>query len=380
MNANSKSLQAKGTAAHNAKTMTASKVGVLAQLVQPNNVTTTPEAKQLLYGTPTYPVTDGWFVNIGRKYDAFCPNNQFGDAEIGKRSLFIVDSVRELEDVAIISRSRAQHWDDLIERQKREEVFFVKVVKTGLTNDGNGWASAEFTEGKCKGRTAFIPARHMHGRDVSQLEGQLIPVTIAKLDPKDGKSGLIHLNYEHKGRNNSDEALAAFKPGEYVDGRVLRFISAQKQDSHPSVIVLLKKNGLCVEAMVHKTEVSGYPEQKANETMAVGDTIKVQVLRRSEGNKSYALSMRSEERAKFLANVEPGDVLGVTVSRACKDGYFVDLGNSIEVMLRTNQLVHKNGGYETLTVGSEVKVVVFKFNKETGKLLLNRGHLSAEMR
>jgi ribosomal protein S1 len=381
MNANSKALQTKGTAAHTAKALTSSKVGVLAQLVQPNNVTTTPEPKQLLYGTPTYPVKDGWFVSIGRKYDAFCPNNQFGDAEIGKRSLFIVDSVRELEDVAIISRNKAQHWDELLDRQRREEVFFVKVVKTGLTNDGNSWTSVEFVEGRCKGRTAFIPARHMHGRNAAEFENKLIPVTVAKLDPKDGsKSGLIHLNYEHKGRRNSDAALSAFKDGEYVEGRVLRFISAQKNDTHPSVIVLLRRYGLSVEAMVHKTEVAEYPEQTADELMCVGDTIKVQIMRRSDGNKSFALSMRSEERAKFLANVEPGDVLGVTVTRPCKFGYFVDLGNSIEMMIRTNQLAHKDGGYETLTVGSEIKVVVFKFDKETGKMVLNRGHLKAELR
>ncbi|HEY9757387.1 MAG TPA: S1 RNA-binding domain-containing protein [Oculatellaceae cyanobacterium] len=380
MNANSKALHTKGNAAESTNALTVSKAGVLAQLVAPNNVMSTPETKQLLYGTPTYPVTGGWFVNIGRKYDAFCPNSEFGDAEISTRSLFIVTKVRSLEDVAIISRVKAQPWDELISLQKTQEVFFVKVVKTGGNNEGSNWAVVEFLEGsKCKGLKGFIPPRHLHVRDAAALDGQLLPVTVAKLDPRGSKEGLIHLSYEQRNRENSESALAAFKPGEYVEGTVLRFISTKKSDTHPSVIVQLRKDEHIVEAMIHNTEVTGFPAQKANEVLTVGQTVRVHILRRSANNKSFALSMRSEEKARFLSAVEPGFVLEATVTRKCDYGYFVDLGKSIEAMIRTNQLVHKNGKFETLKVGDVINVLVFKYDKETGKLILNRGHLKPEL-
>src|ERR1700678_2302625 len=68
-------------------------------------------ANQLfIEGTPCKMVTDGAMVDIGGKYDGFCPISDIGDAAINQRTLFMLTASKE-EEMPILSRTKAQTWE-----------------------------------------------------------------------------------------------------------------------------------------------------------------------------------------------------------------------------------------------------------------------------
>ena len=351
----------------------------LAKFVEHNDFLRAPMQKQIVYGTGTRNVKDGMFVSIGRKFDAFCPKSEIGDATPGEAALFLVTSSNNEESVPTVSRVKAAVWEELAALHQNNEVAFVKIVKVDRGRGENAIGLiAEFAEGLAKGMRAHLPAETLQrGADLSKFVGQILPVVVTKLNPQRG-DGMIYVNYNRVFGNNKGEAVASIAVGEQLQGRVLKFINAAKGDEHPSVLVLMEKEGLTVEGMIHKTEVTGYPEHKATDFLKVGDRISARILRASTARRTLVLGLRSEERAKFLAGVEEGSIVTGKVSRETSFGYFVDLGNGIEGLLRPHQLIRANKQNETFKKGEEIAVIILEIDAAKDRLLLGRRGLKPE--
>ena len=87
---------------------------------------------------------------------------------------------------------------------------------------------------------------------------------------------------------------------------------------------------------------------------------------------------RSEAREEMLATIKEGDILEGVVKNITDYGAFVDLG-SVDGLLHVTDISWRriNHPSEVLTFGQDIKVVVIKFNEETGRISLGMKQLDA---
>jgi ribosomal protein S1 len=350
----------------------------------------TAQEREFILGVPSIIGKDGMFVTLGGKFDGYCPISDIGDAKIGERTLFKVMSSNNEDAMPTLSRSKAQVWESITTLAQSAEPTLVKVLKVAHGKNGNAVTglSVMFEEGAIKGAIGHMPSWELsRNTDLNGLVGQVIAASVTEVAPqKGGKNGLVLLSHIKAFGENTREAVSRVRIGETIEAKVLKFIKAAKGDEHPSVLVTFAKavevDGIeevqHLHAMIHKTEVSGYPHKKATEFLKVGDTIKTQVLRASTDKRTVVLGMRSEERADFLSQIEEGHVLVGTIARSLPFGYFVDLGSGIEGLLRVQSLRNVNKQPEKLAIGSEVKVVVLQNDRAKDKLLLGRRELPVQ--
>jgi ribosomal protein S1 len=350
----------------------------------------TAQEREFILGVPSIIGKDGMFVTLGGKFDGYCPISDIGDAKIGERTLFKVMSSNNEDAMPTLSRSKAQVWESITTLAQSAEPTLVKVLKVAHGKNGNAVTglSVMFEEGSVKGTIGHMPSWELsRNTDLNGLVGQVIAASVTEVAPqKGGKNGLVLLSHMKAFGENTREAVSRVRIGETIEAKVLKFIKAAKGDEHPSVLVTFTKavevDGIQevqhLHAMIHKTEVSGYPHKKATEFLKVGDTIKTQVLRASTDKRTVVLGMRSEERADFLSQIEEGHVLVGTIARSLPFGYFVDLGSGIEGLLRVQSLRNVNKQPEKLAIGSEVKVVVLQNDRVKDKLLLGRRELPVQ--
>lgn len=350
----------------------------------------TAQEREFITGVPNIISNDGMFVTLGAKFDGFCPTSEIGDAKLSERTLFKVMSSNNEDAMPTISRLKAQVWESITTLAQLAQPTVVKVLKVARNKKGNASTglSVMFEDGAAKGFVGHMPTWELpRNADLNAMVGQVIAATVTEVAPqKGGKNGLVLLSHTRAFGENSREAVSRIKIGEQIDAKVLKFIKAAKDDEHPSVLVtferVVERDGIeevqhC-HAMIHKTEVSGYPQRKATDFIKVGDTIQANVMRASTDKRTVALGMRLGERAEFLSQIEEGHVLVGRIARSLPFGYFVDLGAGIEGLLRTQSLRRIHGQLEKLEISSEVKVVVLQNDRVRDKLLLGRRELPVQ--
>jgi ribosomal protein S1 len=355
-----------------------------------NNKLHTVQEKEFILGVPSIIGKDGMFVTLGGKHDGYCPISDIGDAKVGERYLFKVMSSNNEDAMPTLSRSKAQLWESITALAQTAEPTLVRVLKIARAKNGNAVTglSVIFEDGALKGTVGHLPTWELNrNSDLGSLVGQLIAATVTEIAPhKGGKNGLVLLSHIKAFGENTRLAVSRVKVGETIEAKVLKFIKAAKGDEHPSVLVTFTKSveidGMeevqHLHAMIHKTEISGYPHKKATDFLKVGDTVKTQVLRASTEKKTVVLGMRSQERAEYLSQIEEGHILSGTVARSLPFGYFVDLGSGIEGLLRVQSLRNVNKQPEKFELGAEVKVVVLVNDRAKDKLLLGRRELPTQ--
>jgi ribosomal protein S1 len=351
----------------------------------------TAQEREFIMGVPSTIGKNGMCVTLGGKHDGYCPISDIGDAKVGERTLFKVMSSNNEDAMPTLSRSKAQLWESITSLAQSAEPTLVKVLKVAHGKNGNAVTglSVMFEDGAAKGTIGHMPSWELaRNTDLNSLVGQVIAAAVTEVAPhKGGKNGLVLLSHTRAFGENTKAAVSHVKIGEPIEAKVLKFINAAKNDEHPSVLVTFTKNVEVdgveevqhLHAIIHKTEVKGYPHKKATDFLKVGDTIKTQVLRASTEKRTVVLGMRAEERAEFLSQIEAGHVLVGTIARSLPGvGFFVDLGSGIEGFLRVQSLRSVNKQPETLKIGSEVKVVVLVNDRVKDKLLLGRRELPAQ--
>lgn len=371
--------------------------------LQPNERTTVisgkggkirvPELRQIITGTPVLAAKDGMYVTFGGKFDAFCPNAELGDAQLGKPALFRVTSARNEEAVATLSRKQALAWEKVAEATTEVGPTFVKVLKVARKRHNNEVTglSVEFAQGAATGLVAHIPYWETNRTDeLNSLVGKVIAAVITEASPdKGGENGLLVASHNKAFAKNTTKAVHAVKTGEKLEGKIMKFIFADKKDKHPSALIYVTKlvedknsdtyqTEHVIYGLVPKSELPGYPNKLGTDTLKIGDTVTAQVLRINVNERRVVFGLRHEERAAYLSGIERGHVLVGQVSRILDFGVFIDLGHGIEGLLRNEDLRKVKGKREKLAVNDQVKIVVLQNDTVKSRLLLSRKALGAE--
>ena len=310
----------------------------------------------LLTGTIVNVRDDGFFVDIGRKSEAFLPREDAvdGDAEA---ELAVGDEVavsitgRSSDGYLKLSRVIAERPKDWSQFEAAFEAgtpiagTVSEVIKGGLAVD--------------VGVRAFLPASRSGVRETADLEklvGQEIRCRIAQLDIEDenvilDRRVLLEEEQEQKRR----ERIASLEPGMTVSGTVrdLRDFGA-----------FVDLGG--VDALLHVSDLAWEKVKDVSSFLAVGDAVEVKVLKIEQDGKRISVGRKQltpDPWTEIGARLEVGARVKGTVTKLMDFGAFVEIEPGVEGLIHISEMSwarRVRHPKDLLNVGDVVEVVVLE--------------------
>ena len=310
----------------------------------------------LLSGTIVNVRDDGFFVDIGRKSEAFLPREDAGDPD-GEEPLAAGDEVA----VSITGRSPDGYLklSRVIAERPKDWSQFEAAFEDGTPIAGT---VSEVIKGGLAvdvGVRAFLPASRSGVRDSADFEklvGQEIRCRIAQLDVEDeniilDRRVLLEEEQEQKRR----ERVASLKPGMAVTGTVrdLREFGA-----------FVDLGG--VDALLHISDLAWAKVKDVSSMLNVGDSIEVKVLKLEQDGKRISVGRKQltpDPWTEIGEKLEVGARVKGTVKKLMDFGAFVELEPGVEGLIHISEMswarrVRHPG--DMLNVGDVVEVVVLE--------------------
>ena len=274
---------------------------------------------------------DGFFIDIGRKSEAFLPLDAANDVD-GNAGLKIGDSI----EVSITGRSpdgyltlsrviaeRPKNWDQFevaFENGTAIAGKVTEVIKGGLAVD--------------VGVRAFLPASKSGIRETAEMEklvGQEIRCRISQLDVDD-ENVIVdrRVLLEEEREQKKQERIAALQPEMVVEGTVreLRDFGA-----------FVDLGG--VDALLHVSDLAWEKVKDVSSVLSVGDSLKVKVLKIEEGGKriSAGLKQLTPDPWTLIADkLSVGDRIKGPVTKLMDFGAFVELEPGVEGLVHVSEM------------------------------------------
>ncbi len=322
----------------------------------------------VITGTVVRVSSDYIVVSAGLKSESIIPIEQFAD-ERGKVDVNVGDTIRvALETVedgfgtTRLSRERAKRleaWIDLESAYEKKEI--VRGVIQGRVKGG-------FTVEINKIR-AFLPGSLVDVkpvRDPDALEGKEFDFKVIKIDAK--RNNIVVSRRSAMEAENSVEREALLEKlheGDEVKGIV------KNLTDYGAFIDLGGIDGL-----LHITDMSWKRIKHPNEILAIGDEIKVKILKFDRDNARVSLGLKQlgEDPWADISHRYPiGKRLSGNVTNITDYGCFVEIEEGIEGLVHvsemdwTNKNVNPN---KVVHLGQEVEVVVLDIDGERRRISL----------
>ena len=299
---------------------------------------------------------DGFFVDIGRKSEAFLPLDAASDVD-GNAELGIRDSV----EVSITGRSPDGYLTlsrVIAERPKNWEQFemafengsaiagkVTEVIKGGLSVD--------------IGVRAFLPASRSGVRETAELEklvGQEIRCRISQLDVED-ENVIVdrRVLLEEEREQKKQERIAALRPEMVVEGTVreIRDFGA-----------FIDLGG--VDALLHVSDLAWAKVKDVSSVLSVGDSLQVKVLKIEEGGKRISAGLKqltADPWTLIAEKLSVGDRIKGPVTKLMDFGAFVELEPGVEGLVHVSEMSwarRVQHPKDLVSVGDVVDVVVLE--------------------
>jgi len=212
------------------------------------------------------------------------------------------------------------------------------------------------------GRRAFCPVSQIDARFVENPEeyvGKTLQFVISKLEER-GRNIVVTRRalIERERQAATEEFLAAIKPGEEVEGTVVRLTDF-------GAFVELTPG---LEGMVHVSELGFTRVSKPDEAVSVGEKIRVKVLGVEPGKKpgqmKISLSRKqtmSDPWADIAGQLKDGEKVTGKVVRLADFGAFVELLPGVDGLIHVSEMSYTkrvNKPSEILNPGDVVSVVI----------------------
>ena len=307
-------------------------------------------------------------IDVGLKSEGRVPLREFAmpgqkaDLKVGDEVEVYVDRVENSAGEAMLSRDRARReaaWDKLekeFEKGERVEGIIFGRVKGGFTVDLGG-------------AVAFLPGSQVDirpVRDVGPLMDIPQPFQILKMDRRRG-------NIVVSRRAILEETRAEQRSGlimSLAEGQVIEGVVKNITDYGAFVDL----GG--IDGLLHVTDISYKRVQHPSEVIAIGDTVKVQIIRINRDTQRISLGMKQLESdpwegaaAKYpLEGVFTGRVTNIT-----EYGAFVELEPGIEGLVHVSEMswtkknVHPG---KIVSTSQEVDVKVLEVDEEKRRISL----------
>jgi len=307
-------------------------------------------------------------TNAGLKSEGIIPKSQFinsnGELEvaIGDVVEVTLDLVEDGYGETILSREKAKRkkvWTALEDLLKNQEIVSGKVcgkVKGGFT--------VELMEVK-----AFLPGSLVDVRPTKEtdyLEGKTLDFKIIKMD-KVRNNIVLSRKAVLLDQNSSSEEMKE----KYAEGNITKGFVKNLTDYG----AFIDLGG--IDGLLHITDIAWKRINHPQEILKVGDEIDVKVLKFDEEKNRVSLGMKQltdDPWEKVQGNIELNSVYESKVVNIADYGVFVDLGDSIEGLIRTSELDWTNKNIspkKVLNLGDKVNVKVIEIDEEKRRLSLS---------
>jgi small subunit ribosomal protein S1 len=307
-------------------------------------------------------------TNAGLKSEGIIPKSQFinsdGELEvaIGDVVEVTLDLVEDGYGETILSREKAKRkkvWTALENLLNNQEIVSGKVcgkVKGGFT--------VELMDVK-----AFLPGSLVDVRPTKEtdyLEGKTLDFKIIKMD-KVRNNIVLSRKAVLLDQNSSSEEMKE----KYAEGNTTKGFVKNLTDYG----AFIDLGG--IDGLLHITDIAWKRINHPQEILKVGDEIDVKVLKFDEEKNRVSLGMKQltdDPWEKVEGNIELNSVYESKVVNIADYGVFVDLGDSIEGLIRTSELDWTNKNIspkKVLNLGDKINVKVIEVDEEKRRLSLS---------
>ena len=323
---------------------------------------------RVVKGTITAIENDLAVIDVGLKSEGRVPLREFAmpgqkaELNVGDEVEVYVDRVENANGEAMLSRDRARReaaWDRLEEeftKEVRVEGVIFGRVKGGFTVDLGG-------------AVAFLPGSQVDirpVRDVQPLMDIPQPFQILKMDRRRG-------NIVVSRRAILEESRAEQRTGliqNLAEGQIIEGVVKNITDYGAFVDL----GG--IDGLLHVTDMSYKRVNHPSEVIAIGDTLKVQIVRINKDTQRISLGMKQLESDPWEAAVAKYPIDGKFTGRVTnitEYGAFVELEAGIEGLVHVSEMswtkknVHPG---KIVSTSQEVEVTIIEVDSEKRRISL----------
>ena len=307
-------------------------------------------------------------IDVGLKTEGRVPLKEFGQAgrdgtiAVGSEVEVYVDRVENAAGEAVLSREKARReesWVKLEEKynaNERVEGTIFNQVKGGFTVD-------------LEGAVAFLPRSQVDIRsirDIAPLMNVPQPFQILKMDKRRGNIVVSRRAILEESRaEQRSEIVQQLEEGQVVDGVV-------KNITDYGAFVDLGG----IDGLLHVTDMSYKRVNHPSEVIAIGDTVRVQIVRINQDTQRISLGMKQLESDPWdgvAAKYPVGAKLRGTVTNITEYGAFVELEAGIEGLVHVSEMswtkknVHPG---KIVSTSQEVDVLVLEVDSDKRRISL----------
>jgi small subunit ribosomal protein S1 len=324
---------------------------------------------QVVHGKVVAIEKDFAIIDVGLKTEGRVPLKEFGQGEEGNEPLKTGDTVEVfLERVenalgeAVISREKARReeaWtrlEAIYERNEPVQGVIVGRVKGGFTVDLGG-------------ASAFLPGSQVDirpVRDVGPLMGREQPFAILKMDRPRGNIVVSRRAILEEARaEQRTELVSQLQEGEVREGVV-------KNITDYGAFVDLGG----IDGLLHVTDMSWKRVSHPSQVLAVGDTVKVQIVKINPETQRISLGMKqlqSDPWDGVEAKYPVGAKFKGRITNITDYGAFVELEPGVEGLVHVSEMswtkknVHPG---KIVSTSQEVEVVVLDVDASKRRISL----------
>ena len=307
-------------------------------------------------------------IDVGLKSEGRISLREFARGEddqtlkVGDEVEVFVDRVENADGEAMLSRDRARReaaWDKLeseFGEGKRVEGRIFGRVKGGFTVDLDG-------------AVAFLPGSQVDirpVRDVTPLMDMPQPFQILKMDRRRGNIVVSRRAVLEETRaEQRSELIDKLAEGQVIDGVV-------KNITDYGAFVDLGG----IDGLLHVTDMSYKRVNHPSEVIAIGDTVKVQIVRINSDTQRISLGMKQLESDPWegvAAKYPVGAKVSGVVTNITEYGAFVELEAGIEGLVHVSEMswtkknVHPG---KIVSTSQEVDVLVLEVDSDKRRISL----------
>lgn len=322
----------------------------------------------VLNGTVVGRSGDFFLVNVGLKSEGRIPVKEFQrpgeeiQLEIGDKVDVFVERYEDKDGLIVLSREKARReeaWNELeksFNEGQRVKGVIHNRVKGGFTVD-------------LSGAIAFLPGSQVDirpVRDISPLLGQPQIFQILKMDRTRGNIVVSRRAVLEETRaEERSKLMETLKEGQILDGVV-------KNITDYGAFVDLGG----VDGLLHVTDISWKRINHPSEALAIGQTVKVQVIRFNSETQRISLGMKQLEADPWggvVAKYPPKTRFVGRVTNITDYGAFVELEPGVEGLVHVSEMswtkknVHPG---KIVSTSQEVEVMVLDVDQEKRRISL----------
>jgi small subunit ribosomal protein S1 len=308
---------------------------------------------------------DTVLVDVGYKSEGIIDLDEFPEGgknlQVGEEIDVLLEEKEDRDGQVILSKEKANRikiWDDISKKYDGDEMVEGVVlarIKGGLTVD--------------IGLKAFLPGSQIDLRPVRNLDrliGEKLQMRIIKLNKRRGNIVLSRrVLLEEERLQTKQQTLASLAEGQVVEGVV-------KNITEYGAFIDLGG----IDGLLHITDMSWGRVGHPSELFAIGDQVKVVVLRFDQANERVSLGLKQMTPDPW-ANVEEKypetEHVSGTVVSITDYGAFIELEEGIEGLVHVSQMSwarRTRHPSKIVNIGDTIEAVVLNVDKDRKRISL----------